>query len=306
MIFSEASFLLAKQWLFTHGRQLDRARFAWKFEGGSVEAILKELSAYQNPDGGFGHALEPDVRLKGSSVIATTMALQVLREVKAEASHSLVRGAIAYLLETLDRDAWAWKNVPDHVNDAPHAPWWHPEEEPTAFIPNPGYEIVSHFHQYQELVPADVLTPLTEAALEHLRQNSEELSMHDVYCANWMRDITSLPEATQEKILELLTPAVLRVVETNPEKWSGYTSRPLELVDSPESPYYEMLREAVEVNLDYLIQRQQEDGTWSVFWSWGEDSDGEAWQISRREWQGYLIVKNLTSFAAFQRLAGQT
>jgi hypothetical protein len=70
--------------------------------GHALESVYQELAAFQNDDGGFGHGLEPDIRLTDSSVIATTVGLQILRRLGAPESHPLVTGAISYLLETYD------------------------------------------------------------------------------------------------------------------------------------------------------------------------------------------------------------
>ena len=43
-------------------RLLDRHRFAHLFLDGDRAPVLAALAAYQNPDGGFGNALEPDLR----------------------------------------------------------------------------------------------------------------------------------------------------------------------------------------------------------------------------------------------------
>jgi hypothetical protein len=48
------------------GRLIDRHRFTHLFEGGERGPVLAALAAYQNPDGGFGNALEPDLRGPGS------------------------------------------------------------------------------------------------------------------------------------------------------------------------------------------------------------------------------------------------
>ena len=41
-------------------RPLEIACYNYHFEKGSANGVLKELSAFQNHDGGFGHGLEPD------------------------------------------------------------------------------------------------------------------------------------------------------------------------------------------------------------------------------------------------------
>ena len=43
--------------------------------------IIEELKSYQNPDGGFGHGLEPDVTLPESSVVCTDEAVEVLNSI---------------------------------------------------------------------------------------------------------------------------------------------------------------------------------------------------------------------------------
>lgn len=301
--FTEQSFNKALQWLFLHGRTIDQARLLFTFGKTDAKPVLDELANYQNSDGGFGHALEADVRLEDSSVIATTVALQILREVQTDSSHTHVQGAISYLLETLDQNNLAWDCVPKNVDDAPHAPWWDPEDPKTGFTPNPGMEIVSHFNHYSELVPGALLQQLTEAALAHLREHAENLRMHDIYCAEWLRKIRSFPEIIQKEILSYLHSAVNRVVETDSSKWTEYCFLPLSIVDSPDSPYYYDLEDAISVNLDYLIETQKDDGAWPVHWSWGKNNKNqEAWERSQKDWQGVIIIDNLKRLLAFSRI----
>ncbi len=299
--FSKDHYERARAWLMAHGRPLDRALFAFSFEGGGADKVAAELTAYRNADGGFGHALEPDVRLDDSSVIATTVGLQVLRTLHADASHPLVGGAIAYLLAQLDREALAWADVPPNVDDAPHAPWWNAPDKPTGFTANPGAEIVGHFHHWAEIVPADLLAPLTDAAMAHLHRHANDLSMHDVFCYERLRKTEALPAEQREEILRIIRGAVSRIIETDPAKWPTYCARPLQMAASPDSPYFESLRDAVDANLDYLIDSQQPDGAWAPWWSWGPDG-GEVWERSKREWQGAFIIEHVRMLLAFSRL----
>lgn len=293
-------FASAASFLKEQGRPLDQALLAFHFENGSPDAVLAALDLYQNTDGGFGHALEPDVRLEDSSVIATTMGLQVLRKADTNASHPLVGGAVAYLLEQLDHSTLAWTLVPPNVNDAPHAPWWNPADAPTGFTANPGAEIVGHFHHWAPLVPIDLLTQLTDAAMSHLR-SLKSMPMHDLFCYEAMRKTEAVPPELRAEMLRLARPSVTEVVETDPAKWTTYCTRPLQVADLPDSPYYDSLHGAVAANLDYLIDTQQPDGAWAPHWSWGQDG-GEAWEQSKRDWQGAIIVDNLKALHAFARL----
>ena len=65
------------------GRLIDRHRFAHLFLGGDRAPVLAALAAYQNPDGGFGNALEPDLRGPGSQPEPVEVAFRVLDEVGA-------------------------------------------------------------------------------------------------------------------------------------------------------------------------------------------------------------------------------
>ena len=53
---------LARGFMAGHGRVLDRRRFELLLDDGDPEPVLDALAAYRNPDGGYGHGLEPDLR----------------------------------------------------------------------------------------------------------------------------------------------------------------------------------------------------------------------------------------------------
>src|SRR4051812_47128833 len=73
----------AQQFFRHHGRDIDRALFAYHFEGGAREEVLAVLGRYQNADGGFGHALEPDIAAPDSNPFATELALLVCLQADA-------------------------------------------------------------------------------------------------------------------------------------------------------------------------------------------------------------------------------
>jgi hypothetical protein len=55
--------------------------------------------------------------------------LRTLVELRAPAESDLVRQAIQYLVTTFDRSTMRWPAVPPGVNDYPHAPWWHYQDD---------------------------------------------------------------------------------------------------------------------------------------------------------------------------------
>lgn len=68
----------AEEFVYRHARLLERRRIGHLLHGGGLEGALATLGAYRNPDGGFGHGLEPDVRSPHSEPLATLTALDLL------------------------------------------------------------------------------------------------------------------------------------------------------------------------------------------------------------------------------------
>ena len=59
-------FTAAEHFLAANARVLERRRYEHLFRGGGTDPVRAAVMAYRNPDGGFGHALEPDGRCPGS------------------------------------------------------------------------------------------------------------------------------------------------------------------------------------------------------------------------------------------------
>ncbi|CAL9549031.1 hypothetical protein [Streptomyces sp. enrichment culture] len=68
----------AEHFIWLTARVLEQRRFAYHFLGGDADAVEAALAPYANEDGGYGHALEPDVRGPASQPLHTAHALRVL------------------------------------------------------------------------------------------------------------------------------------------------------------------------------------------------------------------------------------
>lgn len=122
----------ARLFIYRNARPLDIARWHYHFQGGGREAVLEALAAYQNEDGGFGHALEPDAWNLNSAPIQTWAATELLREIgMTDAAHPIIRGILRYLASGKDFDGRFWFNTVASNNDYPHAPWWHAGNQST-------------------------------------------------------------------------------------------------------------------------------------------------------------------------------
>ncbi len=114
----------AEQFILANARLVDRHRLAVLLHGASAAPVLQALRAYRNADGGFGHALEPDVRAPESEPASTLHALEVLAEIGALAD-PMVRDATSWIGTIADPDG----GVPFVLPTAaayPHAPWMVP------------------------------------------------------------------------------------------------------------------------------------------------------------------------------------
>lgn len=60
------------------GRLLEQRLAAVAFDGAAAAGVIDVLRGYQNPDGGFGHGLEPDKRCPDSQAIDIEVALQAM------------------------------------------------------------------------------------------------------------------------------------------------------------------------------------------------------------------------------------
>src|SRR5207244_12944570 len=75
----------AADFIWRSARLLGRRRFSYLFLGAPAAPVVAAVHAYQNADGGFGNALEPDKRCPDSQPVDVEVALRVLDELDDEA-----------------------------------------------------------------------------------------------------------------------------------------------------------------------------------------------------------------------------
>lgn len=289
---AQKQFNQARAFLKTNARHLECALFAYEFEKGGAEAVLNEVIAYQNKDGGFGHGLEPDFRCKESSALATAIALHHLAEAGVAETDETVRSGVHYLLDTFDHEKKGWQIVPEAVKEAPRAMWWNNVEGWE--WGNPSAEIIGLLHHYKGLVPTDFLTEVTQYAIDYVNDLTE-YEQHEVL--SFIKLYNQLPEDNQDMISYKLNEMVQGSVTTDPAKWDGYCLLPLQVVSTPSSKFYHLFEEVIPLNLAYLVQKQTDDGCWDPTWSWGQFE--EEWKVAKKEWQGWLTLNNLRILQSF-------
>jgi hypothetical protein len=117
----------AETFVLTHGRLLERRRLRVLLHGEDSQTVLTTLAGYQNDDGGFGQALEPDVRGPHSETTATVTALELL-EAHGTLGEPAAQQALHWLGTVARRDGGIPFMLP--ASEAfPHAPWMQTADE---------------------------------------------------------------------------------------------------------------------------------------------------------------------------------
>lgn len=122
-----ARFRAARDFIYRHGRLLERQMFAAVFEDGSRDACLAALRAYQNADGGFGNGIEPDLLLPDSTGIGAETAMMMLELLGCQDAD--VVGPLVAWIARSQSDAGAIPHPPATLFDYPHQPWWEHADE---------------------------------------------------------------------------------------------------------------------------------------------------------------------------------
>lgn len=299
---TQQAFQTARSYILEQGRELDKRRFEFHFEDGTIETTLKALASYQNDDGGFGNSLEPDIRTPHTSVITSTGGFQILREIGATETHSIVQKGIQFFIDSYDPSLQAWHIIPPEVEDAPHAPWWNYENSRDCFgqfLINPRVEILGYLHEYRGLVPNDFLENITNTVFKHIQTLPDELEMHDAQCFLRLAETDDISD--KDMIWDKITKGTTHIIARTPEQLNDYVLKPLWLVTNPSSRLYTPLKKEVNMNLDFEIEQQGEDGSWSPAFSWG-DLHPEVWEVVKKEWQSKFTVETLITLKDFGRI----
>ena len=302
---TQAAFRRATSFIETQGRSLEQQLLPYHFGSGSKEAVLAALAAYQNEDGGFGQGLEPDVRTPASSAVATQQAFQILRTIGASSEEQVVRRAVEYLLKSYDAGRGVWPIVPPEVEDAPHAPWWtyvDTDKNFGGFLANPRAALVGFLNDYAALVYPDFLAQVTTVTLTCLETAPDKMEMHDLLCYVTLAETEHLPQIQKERLQAKLRQVTPHSVEMNPDNWGGYGLLPLGVISTPDHFLAATIpNEAIQANLDLLIDSQQPDGAWAPSWNWAFVNEA-AWQAAELGWKSQITLTNLKLLHAFGRI----
>ncbi len=301
---SQEAFKAAEDWIKEKGRGLENSLFALYFSGGEKKGVINELKKYQNEDGGFGRALEPDFRMPFSSPLATSIGLRIIAEIDAFAGgREMVKKAINYLENSFVAERKGWFAVCSRVNDFDHTPWWYWDEEKGMtvidyFWGNPSAELIAYLYKYQDLVKEMDVEELLETALQKIEKRKAFESEHELYC--FLRLYREITPKSKSRIEDTLTGGIAGLVEYDREKWIDYVPSPLNFVPSPNDNSFGITKDKIEENLDFLIEILEKEGY--VFPPWGDDFYQGKFREAVPEWEGILTLEALKLLASYNCL----
>jgi hypothetical protein len=281
----------AHDFLERHARLLDRHRFALLFDGGPAEPLVAAIRAYRNDDGGFGHALEPDLRAPGSQPIAALHGLEGLAE--AGAFDDPMVDQLCDWLVTVSTPEGGVPFVLHSAEGHARAPWWTiPEGDLPVSMTTTGL-IAAALHEHGS---THAWLQGAGACCWALIDGLTYTSAYDVRSALAFLDHAPDRERA-EPVLEQVGERLLAsgLVAWDPEA-EGEVHGPLDFAAWPGRPSRALFTdEQIEPHLDALAAGQQDDGGWTFNWMpWSP--------AATLDWRGFVTVRALQVLQAHGRL----
>ena len=287
----------AKQFVSKNARPLELAVYKYFFEDESNQTAIDELSKFQNDDGGFGNALEPDFFNPNSSPIATNDAIITLYRVNAlNRDYDIIKRIVRYLEshDSFDEDKNCWLFAIDSNKDYPHAIWWEKKDDGISSF-NPSISLAAFMVCYSNRIP--LYEGIVKDGFEYL-ENTEKVSGDDLKCfllayellrMNKINDVVDL-----NLFKDLLCNAVNSTICKDVEKYG------VEYVPMPSSIFAGIYLELITPEIkpliiaekDVLGKLQMEDGSFDITWKWYTPYPNE-YEQARAWWRPRITIDKL-------------
>lgn len=280
------TFDTAREFIRREGRLLEQRLFATLFEEADPSGVVDALRGYQNPDGGFGHGLEPDKRCPHSLGLDVQVALQNLVTAKTIDVPMVTRAAD--WLQSVSSPEGAVSMATPVIEDYPRAEHW----GEWTYVPglNPTAAIAGLLHQLGIEHPwLDRATEWCWSTLETgLPEDAHALLVSTVFLEH-VPD-RARAESYVEPIREWLPKVSMYRADANDP---SYGVTPLWFAPTPSSLWRRLFTDdQIEGHLDRLRRDQQPDGGWALTW----EPPGQAATI---EYRGVMTVQALQTLNAY-------
>jgi hypothetical protein len=276
----------ARRFLYAEGRLLERRIFATSFEQADAAGVVDALRGYRNPDGGFGHGLEPDKRVPDSQPLDVEVAFQAM-DAAGRVDRDLVLAACDFL-QGLGPGVGCLTAA---YTGYPRAPHWAGWAIPPSVNPTAGIAAL--------LWKWDIEHPWRAAATAFCWEQIEAGLPADAHSFSEVLSFLSfVPERGRVDAVASALPGhlgALSMFRLDPDD-PNYGVSPLQFASAPDSRWIGLFEpEVIDGHLDALAARQRDDGGWPISW----EPIGPA---AEYECRGVVTLGALRTLRAFGRL----
>jgi hypothetical protein len=266
----------AENFIWYTARLVDRHRYALLFEDGPAQAVVETLRGYRNPDGGIGHALEPDLRCPSSQPASRLCALEMLGSRRS----------------SLDRvDAEPDGGIPmvlPGFESYPHSPWMAPE--PGSFL---TLALAAALHA-RGVGDGEWLVRATEWCWSSIEANEQPGGYWLEFAC---RFLDAVPDGQRARAaMDSLAARIDTSAFAPADGVEGEQLRPLDISPRPGSRSRRLFsEEQIEADLDAVEAEQKQDGGWMFDWlTWSP--------AQTNDWRGTVTIRALTWLRANGRV----
>lgn len=278
-------------WMKSSARPYDLAKWNFIIHDGTKENIVNEMLKYQNADGGFGHGFECDILAPASAAIPTAEAIFQAYDYQLDCTADWFIRILDYFESTIKDIPKYWEDAPKEVFEYPHAPWWN-YEPCTKFSPNPCAVVASAFILYGNEKQKEIGNKIAEECFDLLVSNEfcgDHDSLNIMTLINKLISINS--SLITDEIIYAMKRRILENVCFDSALWNEYRFAPLDFVDSPNSIWYDTVKNGVELNFRFWLESLNEQGVWDPNFSWGINNE-ISHQVTEN-WKGYIVSKRI-------------
>ena len=275
----------AENFIWSTARLVDRHRYSLLFADGQQRPVVEALRGYRNPDGGFGHGLEPDLRGPASQPAATLYALEILNEADAS-DDQLAIDARSWIASIAGPDGGIPFVLPG-FEGYPHAPWWAATAESTPAGEQGSFltmALTAVLHD-AGVTGDDWLARATEWSWRSIETTQEPGGYWLKYALAFLDSVPDSGHA--QDMISSLAKRVDASVIAPMGGVEGEALRPLDLSPRPGSRSRELVGPAqIDAHLDIVESEQQQDGGWMFDWL--------AWSPAQtNDWRGNVTIRAL-------------
>lgn len=303
------AFEKAKRFIYRNARPIELARWRYHFENGDKGDVLAALSSFQNEDGGFGSALDPNLTAPTSSPYQTYRAVRILEEISFyDREHPVVKGILSYLESKTHFSGRVWMMTLPENNEYPCAHWFfHRSQDPRNSDFDPSAALAGFIIRC-----ADPSTPLYrlgrsvarsayESALSRKILTEPSLILSYVYLLKFVTKADALDIFDTRVLASILKESIRSAVTPDVLEWDREGAvLPSFFIGSPSSIFYPEISTLADYECAYNVAVQRASGFFDAQKVWM--SYPEEWAISRHISQSDETVRRILYLKKFGKI----